>query len=71
MQAARRPGGPTLGREGGRLPQQQLQPLGVDLALVVGPRHHGRGERHVAQRAALVSVHGALVAAGLEEKRHR
>lgn len=64
-------GGRTFGGGGDGgwlLPQQQPQPLGVDLSLVVRLRHHSRGEGHVAQRAALVLVHIALVAAALQDK---
>lgn len=56
------------GGQAGRLPQDQPDPLGVGLPLVVGLGHDGRGEEHVAQGAALVPVHLRLCAV-LEEKR--
>lgn len=56
------------GRQVGRLPQDQPDPLGVGLPLVVGLGHDGRGEEHVTQGAALVPVHLRLCAV-LEEKR--
>lgn len=55
------------GRQVGRLPQDQADPLGVGFPLVVGLGHDGRGEEHVTQGAALVPVHLRLCAV-LEEK---